>query len=146
MPGRRRRWEPTGSDEGIGSRGCGEARTEVRALGAPVTWFEINTGDAKAVREFYAELFDWNLQVLEEANYTLVDTGHEGAIEGGIGEAQGPNQVTFYIEVDDPGAYLDRIEQAGGTTVVPVTATEMVTFAQFADPQGNVVGLVKAVE
>ena len=52
--------------------------------------------------------------------------------------------MVFYIEVDDPQAYLDRIEQAGGKTVVPVTETEMVTFAQFADPQGNVVGLVKS--
>lgn len=113
-------------------------------MGAPVTWFEISTTDAKAVREFYAELFGWDLQVLEEANYALVDVGVESGIGGGIGEAQGANQVIFYIEVDDPQAYLDRIEGAGGTTVVPVTEIpDMVTFAQFADPQGNVVGLVK---
>jgi uncharacterized protein len=114
-------------------------------MGAPVTWFEINTGDTKAIREFYADLFGWNMQVLEEANYTLVDTGAEGGIGGGIGEAQGPNQVVFYIEVDDPQAYLDRVENAGGTTVVPVTEIpDMVTFAQFADPQGNVIGLTKS--
>ena len=113
-------------------------------MGAPVTWFEISTGDAKAVREFYAGLFGWKLEVLEEVNYALVDTGAEGAIGGGIGEAQGPNQVIFYIEVDDPQSYLDRVEGAGGKTVVPLTETEMVTFAQFADPQGNVVGLVKS--
>jgi uncharacterized protein len=113
-------------------------------MGAPVTWFEINTSEASAVRAFYAELFGWNQQVLEEANYALVDVGVESAIGGGIGEAQGPNQVIFYIEVDDPQAYLDRIERAGGKTVVPVTEIpDMVTFAQFADPQGNVVGLVK---
>jgi len=117
---------------------------EVSTMGAPVTWFEISTSDAKAAREFYARLFGWNLQVLEEANYALVDTGVEGAIGGGIGQAQGPNQVVFYIQVDDPQAYLDRIQQAGGKTVVPVTEIPgMVTFAQFADPQGNVVGLVK---
>jgi predicted enzyme related to lactoylglutathione lyase len=114
-------------------------------MGAPVTWFEISTTEAKAVREFYAELFGWDQQVLEEADYALVDVGVEGAIGGGIGEAQGANQVIFYIEVDDPQAYLDRIEGAGGTTVVPVTEIpDMVTFAQFADPQGNVVGLVKS--
>jgi uncharacterized protein len=114
-------------------------------MGAPVTWFEISTGDAKAARAFYAKLFGWNLQVLEEADYALVDTGVEDAIGGGIGQAQGPNQVIFYIEVDDPQAYLDRIEQAGGKTVVPVTEVPgMVTFAQFADPQGNVVGLFKS--
>lgn len=114
-------------------------------MGAPVTWFEISTSEAKAVREFYAELFGWNLQVLEEANYALVNTGGKDTIGGGIGEAQGPNQVIFYIEVDDPQAQLDRIEKAGGKTVVPVTEVpDLVTFAQFADPQGNVVGLVKS--
>jgi len=114
-------------------------------MGAPVKWFEINTSKPKAVRQFYAELFGWNLEVLEEANYALVDTGTEGAIGGGIGEAQGPNQVIFYIEVGDPQAYLDRIEQAGGKTVVPVTEIpDMVTFAQFTEPQGNVVGLVES--
>jgi predicted enzyme related to lactoylglutathione lyase len=51
--------------------------------------------------------------------------------------------VTFYLEVDDLQAYLDRVEQAGGKVVVPVTELAMVTFAQFADPQGNVVGLMK---
>lgn len=114
-------------------------------MGAPVTWFEISTTEAKAVREFYAELFGWDQQVLEEADYALVDVGVEGGIGGGIGEARGANQVIFYIEVDDPQAYLDRIEGAGGTTVVPVTEIpDMVTFAQFADPQGNVVGLVRS--
>jgi uncharacterized protein len=114
-------------------------------MGAPVTWFEINTSDAKAAREFYAEVFGWNLQVLDEANYALVDTGGNGGIGGGIGQAQGPSQVIFYIEVAEPQACLDRIEKAGGRTVVPVTEIpDMVTFAQFADPQGNVVGLVKS--
>jgi uncharacterized protein len=113
-------------------------------MGAPVTWFEINTGDPQAAREFYAALFGWQLQVLADANYALVDTGGEG-IGGGIGQAQGPNQVIFYIDVDDPQVYLDRVEQAGGKTLVPITEIpDMVTFAQFSDPQGNVVGLVKS--
>jgi uncharacterized protein len=52
--------------------------------------------------------------------------------------------VIFYIEVDDPQTYLDQIQRLGGRTVMPVTEIpEMVTFAQFADPEGNVIGLVK---
>ncbi len=112
-------------------------------MGAPVTWFEVNTKDSSSVSRFYSEVFGWRLEPLE-GGYTLVHTDKEQGIEGGIGEAQGPNQVTFYIEVDDPHAYLDRVEAAGGKTVVPVTETPMVTFAQFADPQGNVIGLVKS--
>ena len=115
-------------------------------MGAPVTWFEINSGNSTALREFYAELFGWSVRpVLDAPPYALVDTGRDGAIGGGIADAARYNQVIFYIEVDDPQAYLDRLERAGGKTVVPVTAIPgMVTFAQFADPEGNVVGLVKS--
>lgn len=57
-------------------------------MGAPVTPFEISTSYPKAVREFYAELFGWSLQVLEESNHALVDTGTEVTIGGGVGEAK----------------------------------------------------------
>lgn len=112
-------------------------------MGAPVTWFEINTKQSKVARDFYAKVFDWKMEVLDGVGYSLVDTQSKSGIRGGIGDARGPNQVVFYIEVDDPKTYLARIEKAGGKTVVPVTETDMVTFAQFADPQGNVIGLVK---
>jgi predicted enzyme related to lactoylglutathione lyase len=110
-----------------------------------VTWFEISSTNSEALRTFYAEAFDWRLRAVEGFPYALVDSGVEGAIRGGIGEAQGPNQVIFYVEVDDPQAFLDRIERLGGSAVVPVTELPgLVTFAQFADPEGNVVGLVKS--
>jgi uncharacterized protein len=117
-------------------------------MGSPVTWFEITSRNSVALRDFYAELFAWKLQAFPgETSYALVDTGVEGAIGGGIGEADGPNRVVFYIQVDDPQAYLDRIEQAGGRTVVPVTVIpDTLTFAHFADPEGNIIGLWKAAD
>lgn len=108
----------------------------------PVTWFEITSPDAAGLRSFYADTFGWRLQPVEGMDYALVDAP-QGGIGGGIagGEA---NQVVFYIQVEDPQAALDRVEQAGGKTVIPVTVVpDMVTFAQFADPAGNVIGLVK---
>jgi predicted enzyme related to lactoylglutathione lyase len=114
-------------------------------MGAPVIWFEISSANSVKLRDFYSKLFDWQLQHVPEVNYTIVNTGTEGAIGGGIAQAQGPNQVLFYIAVDDPQAHLDRIEAAGGKTVMPVTVIpDMVTLAQFADPDGNVIGLLKS--
>jgi predicted enzyme related to lactoylglutathione lyase len=51
----------------------------------------------------------------------------------------------FYVEVDDPAAYLQRVESLGGTVVVPPTELPDfgLTFAFFADPEGHVVGLSK---
>ena len=57
---------------------------------------------------------------------------------------QGDGYVTVYAEVDDPQAYLDKAEQLGGKTVVPVTTMETVTFALFTDPEGHLFGIAKA--
>ena len=47
--------------------------------------------------------------------------------------------------MDDLQSCLDEAERSGGKTVLPVTEIpNMATIAQFADPEGNVVGLVKA--
>ncbi len=113
-------------------------------MGQPVVHFEILGKEPKKLREFYAGLFDWHVDANNPINYGVVDTHGEGGIGGGIGPAQGPNQVTFYVQVDDLQGYLNKIEGMGGKTVVPVTEIpDMVTFAMFADPEGNVVGLVK---
>ena len=86
-------------------------------MGNPVTWFEINSRNSVALRGFYANLFGWQMEPYPEGPpYAVVDTVNEGAIGGGIGEAEGPSRVLFYIEVDDPQAYLDRILKAGGTS------------------------------
>jgi predicted enzyme related to lactoylglutathione lyase len=112
----------------------------------PVTWFEVVGRDGAALRSFYSGLFGWQLQLIEEMNYGMLEGGN-GGIDGGIGQAQErPGHVTFYASVDDPQASLDKAEQLGGKTVVPVTELEMVTFALFADPEGHMVGLVKAQE
>ena len=78
-------------------------------------------------------------------NYGMVDTHAEGGINGGIGPTGGgPNQVTFYVQVDDLQAYLDKAESLGGKTVMPPTEIpNVVTMALLSDPEGNVIGMVK---
>jgi predicted enzyme related to lactoylglutathione lyase len=109
-----------------------------------VSWFEVSGKDGARLQQFYGDLFGWKIDAGNPMNYGMVE-GKDGGIGGGIGQSQdGGRQVTFYVTVDDLQAYLDKAEQHGGRTVVPVTEIpNMVTFAQFADPEGNVVGIVK---
>ncbi len=113
----------------------------------PVTWFEIIGNDAIKLQEFYADVFGWKLSppAAEMGNYSYLDSEGRG-IGGGIGEGGGePSRVTIYVEVDDPQAYLDKVNRAGGKTVMPVTnVTEGVTIAMFADPEGHITGLLKS--
>lgn len=53
--------------------------------------------------------------------------------------------MTVYVQVEDLDTALAETGALGGTTVVPPTAiNDTATSAMFRDPQGNVVGLLKA--
>jgi predicted enzyme related to lactoylglutathione lyase len=116
-------------------------------MGAPVVRFEVTTsGDAAALQRFYADTFDWDVNADNPMGYGVVVTGPEGkGINGGIsGGPDGHNQVTFYVEVPDIDATLATIEAAGGKTIMPREVLPgMITLAIFADPHGNVIGLVE---
>ncbi|MDQ4149692.1 MAG: VOC family protein [Actinomycetota bacterium] len=115
----------------------------------PVVRFEVigDAPDPGPVTVFYTSLFGWKVSPMPgEFPYYTVDTGTTEGITGGIGAAPGKTMVTFYVQVDDLQATLDRAEELGGTTVQPVTVVvpEMVSIANLADPQGNIVGLISA--
>lgn len=110
-----------------------------------VAWFEVTGKDGAGLQQFYGGLFDWEVtDTGDDSGYGLVPAAENG-IGGGIGASQdgGPGQVTFYVEVDDPSAYLQKAEQLGGTTIMAPTEIPGfgLTFAFFADPEGHVVGL-----
>ena len=116
-------------------------------MGYPIVHFEFLGKDANQLQEFYSKIMGWKISSDNLMNYGLVDTDSDGkGIGGGVGESQdGSSQAVVYVEVPDLEATLKEVEAAGGKTTVPVTVIpDMVTFAQFADPAGNVVGLVQS--
>jgi hypothetical protein len=115
-------------------------------MGNPVVHFEVVGTDTEQLNKFYGELFGWHVQHMPEMNYGMVDTHAGTGINGGLGTSEDGSQfVTFYVEVDDTDATLAKIGKAGGKTIQPTMAVPgVVTFAQFADPAGNRIGLVKS--
>lgn len=114
-------------------------------MGDPVVHWEIIGKDGPKLQRFYGQLFGWKVNADNPMGYGLVDRKDAGGVGGGIGASpDGKQQVTFYVGVNDLEAYLTKVKQLGGKTVVPPTEIPgMVTFALFADPDGNRVGLVK---
>jgi uncharacterized protein len=117
-------------------------------MGSPVVHFEIVSQEASKLHPFYSELFDWKIDTNNPMGYGMVDTGGEAGIPGGIGPSQDQSyqgHVTFYVQVPDPDAVLDKAEKLGGKTVMPTTELPggVVTIAMFTDPAGNLVGLTK---
>ena len=113
-------------------------------MGQPVVHFEIAAKDAKKLQDFYARVFDWDIDANNEWNYGVVTTGGEGGINGGIGQAVNYQGVMFYVQVDDPQAYLDKVTSLGGQTMMPPSEIPGIgTLALFRDPEGNLTGLFK---
>ena len=111
-------------------------------MGAPVTHFEIYGKDAAALRKFYEDLFGWEIHADNPMNYGLVHTNaaDDKGIGGGI--AEGDARVNIVPEVDDLQATLDKAVSLGGEVVTAVTVIPgQVTFAEFRDPAGNVLGI-----
>src|SRR5438105_15743594 len=90
-------------------------RRQGGSVASPVTWFEITGKDADKLQKFYSDVFGWEYQQAPgPMKYGMLSAGN-GGIGGGVGQAQeGQGHVTIYVEVDDPQAYLDMVEQHRG--------------------------------
>lgn len=115
-------------------------------MGDPVVYFEVLGKDHESLSAFYSGLFGWTASAVGDSPYSLIDTGVQGSIPGGIGEAaDGAEHVTFYVEVADLEAALRKAESLGGRRALEPTDFPGGRFAQFADPEGHVIGLWKSV-
>jgi predicted enzyme related to lactoylglutathione lyase len=123
-------------------------------MGQPVIHFEVVGQDVDKLKGYYSDLFGWDLESVEggPTQYAMLqregNVNADGAgIAGGIGEApEGyPGHVTFYVEVPDVEAALAKAEELGGTRMMgPDEPTKGLVIGLFNDPEGHVIGLVKA--
>ena len=121
-------------------------------MGQPVVHFEVVGKDGKRLQSYYSELFGWEINADNPMGYGMVqrdgNVNADGAgIGGGVGT--GPEgyagHVTFYVEVPDVEAALQKAESLGGTRIMgPETIMDTVVLGQFTDPEGHVIGVVKS--
>jgi predicted enzyme related to lactoylglutathione lyase len=118
-------------------------------MGQPVIHFEVIGRDPEKLRSFFGELFGWEFDtsgpvsnaVSEAGNYGFVDgEGINGGVGGG---ANYEGHVTFYVNVPDVEAALQKAEQLGGTRRMgpdQAPGTNLVV-GHFTDPEGHLIGL-----
>lgn len=116
-----------------------------------VVHFEIPFDDGDRARNFYADVFGWDVTEMPEMDYTIVSTGptgdqgptEPGYIGGGMMPRKDPyNAPNLVIDVPSIDQALAKIEANGGTTISgrePVG--EMGFSASFRDSEGNLMGL-----
>ena len=109
----------------------------------PVVYFSIQATDSKRQRDFYAELFNWNIP---DSGFMNIPAG-PGSPENGIGGhiAQSPTPgIALYIQVRNIQESLIRAVDLGGTRVSePFQIPGGAMIASITDPEGNLLTLVQ---
>jgi predicted enzyme related to lactoylglutathione lyase len=119
-------------------------------MGYPVVHFEIVGSDTKTLRDFYARAFDWQIEQMPSEggiDYAMARPGADHGIDGGIGAGMDPSQsyVSFYVEVPDINAMLEKIQGLGGSTIMPaMDVPNGPRIAMISDPGGHKVGLIQS--
>ena len=116
-----------------------------------VVHFEIPFDDGERARNFYRNVFGWELDEMPEMNYTMVASGpsgdqgptEPGYINGGMAQrGESFKTPTLVLDVPDIDDALAAVEEAGGSVISgrePVG--DMGFSAYFTDPEGNLLGL-----
>jgi uncharacterized protein len=121
-----------------------------------ITWFEIPVNDTERAKKFYETIFD-----IEMVTKQIPQTGEEltffpfdpNIIQATTGRVTGVLSKTLQSKPSDKGtlvylnAYpeiqkvLDKVEIAGGKTIIPRTQMNFGSIAVIIDTEGNRVGL-----
>jgi predicted enzyme related to lactoylglutathione lyase len=121
-------------------------------MGHPVVHFEVIGTDGDKLKDYYSQLFEWDIDSSNEMKYGSIARESNLSSDGvgiGGGIAQGPEgyagHVTFYVAVPDVEASLAKAESLGGKRIFGPDAIMdgMMTLGQFSDPEGHVIGLIQ---
>lgn len=123
-------------------------------MGQPVVHFEILGQDGEKLRDYYSQMFGWEIDasnpmgyglVAREGNTTDDGIGIGGGIAGGMeGQEDYPGHVTVYVQVPDVEEALAKAERLGGKRMMgPVQPPAGPTIGLFSDPEGHVVGVLQ---
>jgi predicted enzyme related to lactoylglutathione lyase len=152
--------DPEGHWIGLLEKGTGGPSAQIPAdaprTGSPVVHFEVIGKDYATLESFYGALFGWKPNTDNAVGYGVIARDDNLTDDGiGIGGgimalppemAAGSNgHVTFYVEVEDLDAVMDRAAALGGQRLNgPTEVPDGPTLGQIADPEGHLIGLTQA--
>ena len=124
-----------------------------RSIGAEIVnvpgamaWNDLSTPDVDGAREFYGDLFGWDVDETGMGEVDYRGIRNAGAKNGGIMRSQAPPGVppfwNVYFAVEDMDDAIARATGLGGEVVMPPLTVPAGQFAVLRDPQGAVFSLV----
>jgi predicted enzyme related to lactoylglutathione lyase len=113
-----------------------------------VVHFEICVDDLDLAANFYAKVFDWNIQKADDGSdyqFIITDKDDEFAITGGLTKRIDEWDSTVNtIDVPSVDRCAKKIAAAGGRILAPKTAIPGVGYVQYCqDLEGNSFGIME---
>jgi uncharacterized protein len=111
-------------------------------MGNPFVHVELMASDLEKSKDFYQSLFDWKLEEVPGANYTMINVG-QGTGGGMMKHPMdgAPSQWIAYVEVDDVVAATEKAKSLRAAIIKPVTHVAAGSFSIITDPNGAMLGL-----
>ena len=138
--------DPTGAMFGVWEAGESIGAEIVNVPGS-LTWNEVATKDPEGAQSFYGDLFGWDFEKVETGpdgpDYWTIT--HEGASNGRNGglrrqvpeEAGVPPHVMPYFGTASIEDAVAKVQELGGSIMLPITEVPAGKFAGAIDPQGG---------
>ncbi|NEP18865.1 MAG: VOC family protein [Leptolyngbya sp. SIO4C1] len=112
------------------------------------SWCELMTTDTAAAKNFYQQIFGWELrdQPIDGMTYTVIKAGDSDV--GGLmaKPPDAPDMPTswgIYVTVDDVDATAEQVKALGGQVMMsPTDIPDVGRFALIQDPQGAVLSII----
>ena len=137
--------DPTGASFGVWQPGT---HLGAQAVNTPnsLVWNELQTHDLEGAKSFYAKVFDWTYQ-MDDKGYVVVLADER--VQAGMMKIQPewgqvPPNWGVYFMVEDVDAAVAKVQELGGSVMVPPTpAGDMGKFAVAQDPLGAVFSVME---
>lgn len=107
-----------------------------------ICYVELPAADPAASAEFYGSVFGWEIRRRGDGALAFTDT--VGGVSGVFADDRTPAGdpgLLVYVMVADLAAAVDAVRAAGGRVVRTSPPDSAESFAWFADPAGNVLGI-----
>ena len=112
------------------------------------SWSELITTDVPASKAFYGAVFGWGSETHGDGPGAYTEWKVDGRSVGGMMEkppmmpAEVPPHWAVYFSVADTEDAVARVQELGGSLVMPPMDVEPGRFAVVADPAGTVFNVI----
>ena len=114
-------------------------------MGNPFVHVELNATDIAKAKNFYSQMFDWQLKDMPVGDMTYTTIGVGGGTGGGMMKSPMPNAPSTwlaYVGVDDIKAATSKAKSLGAKVLKDNIEVEgMGWFSIVTDPTGAMIGL-----